>query len=298
MKKFSFLVAAALLGGALPSTSFAQQFILPAKAPAKPAASLSDAELRALGEGIAFPYEKLERALTGNVSPEGAVFYAKIKGNNDLETFVRAVGIADMTRFPKWMNPPDPEVAKSTATLDRTPELTFLVNAYNGLFLKAITDAYPLNSPLQIKNLDTAKTRRVAGKDTSFAELRRQIAEIDPRALFALPDGTNSGPRASSHAYSYLGLGAQLNQAVTYYVNDFSRVKSPVRLQNTVEVSPWLQNVDEFFAPKTSKRKWNGVRNVLSTYTKRNSDQRYFTAGDYQIIFSLADGSINEQLSS
>ncbi|PQV64958.1 Protein of unknown function, DUF547 [Abditibacterium utsteinense] len=297
MKKIPFLVAAILGCGAVAPIAWAQEFVVPAKPPAKPAASLSETELRGLGEGIAFPYEKLERALAPNVNVEGAVFYAKLKGNNDLETFVRAVAIADMTRFPKWMNPPDPQDPKSTASLDRTPELTFLINAYNGLFFKAIADAYPVNSPAQIKGLDSAKTRRVAGKDVSFAELRRQIATIDPRALFALPDGTNAGPRASSKVYSYLGLGAQLNQAANAYVNDLSRVKSPLRLQNMVEVSPWLATVDEYFAPKTAKRKWNGVRNVLSSYTKRDSDQRYFAAGDYQINFSLENGSVNEQLS-
>ncbi len=297
MKTFPFFVAATLLGGALSSVASAQQFIVPAPVAPKAAASLTEAELRALGQGVAFPSEKLQRALNPNINEEGAVFYAKLKGNNDLETFVRAVAVADMTQFPKWMNPPNPEIPKSISTPDRTPELAFLINAYNGLFFKAVADAYPVNSPLQIKNLDSAKTRRVAGKNLSFAELRRQIAEIDPRALFALPDGTNSGPRASARVYSFLGMNAQLDQAAMAFVNDFSRVQAPVRLQNTVQVSPWLQSVDGFFAPKTAKRKWNGVRNVLSTFTTRNGDQRYFTAGDYEVLFTLANSAINEQLS-
>ncbi len=297
MKKIPFLLAAALGCSVLPSISFAQEFITPARPAPKPAASLSETELRALGEGVAFPYEKLERALTPNINAEGAVFYSKLKGNNDLETFARAVAIADMSKFPTWMNPADPEVPQSKPTPDRAPELTFLINAYNGLFFKAVADAYPVNSPSQIKDLDSAKTRRVAGKDVSFADLRRQIGTLDPRALFALPDGTNSGPRASGKVYSYYGLGAQLNQAITAFVNDFSRVQAPVRLQNTVEVSPWLQGVDEYFAPKSSKRKWNGIRNVLATYTTRNGDQRYFAAGDYQINFALRNSLINEQLS-
>ena len=294
MKKSPFLIAALLGGALLPAVSNAQ-VVTPA-APAA-AAALSEADLRALGEGIAFPYEKLDAVLRANVDKEGAVFYAKVRNNNDLDTFVRAVAIADLTKFPEWMLPADPENPKSKATPDRTPQLTFYINAYNGLFLKALADAYPVGSPLQIEGLDTAKTRVVAGKTYSFAELRALIAEMDPRALFALPDGTNSGPRAASGVYRYFGLGEQLNAAISSFVNDLTRVKPPVRLANTVEVSSFLATVDPYFAPQTGRRKWNGIRKVLTGYAKRKSDQSYFSTGDYQVNFSLPDRSINEQLS-
>ncbi|HEX9996338.1 MAG TPA: DUF547 domain-containing protein [Abditibacterium sp.] len=294
MKKQSFLIAALLGSTLLPIASRAQ--VVTPTAPIL-APSMSEADLRALGEGIAFPYEKLDAVLRANVNNEGAVFYSKLRNNNDLETFARAVAIADMTKFPQWMIPPDPEKPNSKATPDRTPQLTFYINAYNGLFLKAIADAYPVNSPSQIEGLDTAKTRVVAGKTYSFAELRELIAEMDPRALFALPDGTNSGPRAAAGVYRYAGLDEQLNAAISFFVNDLTRVGTPARLQNSVEVSPWLATIDGYFAPKTGRRKWNGIRKILSGYTKRKTDQSYFSTGDYQVNFSLENRSINEQLS-
>lgn len=293
MKK-SILLALALLG-AVAAPSFAQDSLLAPKVAPKLAATYSDEELRALGEGIAFPYEKLERALIPYVNKDGAVAYAKLKGNNDLETFVRAVAIADRDKFPKWMNPADPKDPKSVATPDRTPELTFLINAYNGLFFKTLADAYPINTPGQIKGLYTAKTHRLAGKDVSFDDLRREIAALDPRALFALPDGTNNGPRATSAAYTYFGLSNQLDRAAQAFVNDQSRVQAPIRLQNTVEVSPWLAGINEFFAPKGGRVKNKGIQNVLTRFTSRDSDQRYFATGDYQVRFALGDASINEQ---
>ena len=297
MKK-SLFFAAALLCGALPSVSRAQQIELPAPtAASKPAASLSEAELRALGEGIAFPYELLDKVLAANVNKEGAVFYSKVKGNNDLATFVRAVAIADLTKFPQWTIPADPADPKSKEQPDQTPEMAFWINAYNGLFLKTLADAYPISSPLQIKDLDTAKTRVVAGKSYSFAELRRKIAGIDPRALFSLPDGTNSGPRAAPAVVRYVGLSNRLNDAITAFVNDFSRVEAPQRLQKTVMVSPWLAEVDAFLKPQTTRRKWEGIRSILAAYTTRNGDQRYFSAGDYQVEFMLPNRSLNEQLS-
>ncbi len=297
--KSSLLLATTLVSallGASTSPIHAQELLTTKVAP-KAAASLSDDELRSLGEGIAFPYEKLERALTPNINKEGAVSYAKLKGNNDLETFVRAVGIANLDKFPKWMNPADPEDPKSVPTPDRTPELTFLINAYNGLFFKTLADAYPINTPGQIKGLYTEKTHRVAGKMMSFGELRREIGQIEPRALFALTDGTKDGPRATSAVYTYFNLSGQLTRAAQAYVNDLAHVKEPIRLQNSVEVSPWLASVDEFFAPKGGRRKFNGIRNVLATYITRDGDRRYFAAGDYQIRFALGDASINELLS-
>ena len=174
--------------------------------------------------------------------------------------FVRAVAIADMTKFPNFMNAADPQDPKSVPTPDQTPQLTFLINAYNGLFYKAIADAYPINTPGQIKNLYGAQRRAaLREKSVSFEDLRRQIGGIDPRALFALTDGTKDGPRASSAVYSYFNLSGELNRAAQDYVNDLSKVKEPVRLQNMVEVTPWIASVDEFFAPRggRSKLEWH-----------------------------------------
>lgn len=292
MNKSSLLVATTLLSSALLGSLAQAQVVAPAT---PPASSLSETDLRNLGEGVAFPYEKLESALKDNVSKDGLIFYAKIKGNNDLETFVRAVAIADMKKFPAWPVPADPEVKDSKDGLDQTAELAFLINAYNALFIKAIADAYPVNGPSLIKDLDTAKTRVVGGVNYSFADLRRKIAEIDPRALFALPDGTNSGPRASMLAYRYLGLNTLLNEVVKGFINDTTRVAVPDRARNVVQVSPFLATVDEFFRAKTSRRKGEGVRNLLAAYTTSGSIQRYFGAGAYQIEYTLTNNTLNEQ---
>lgn len=297
MKKSLSLTACVLLSSAvlLPTALSPVRAQVIAPVAARPAASLSEAEIRALGQGVAFPYELLDKVLRENVNKEGAIFYAKLKGNNDLETFVRAVAIADLNRFPAWKLPADKNNPKAAETLDRTPELMFWINAYNALFIKAIADAYPVKSPTQIKDLDTAKTRVVGGKSYSFAQMRRIIAEMDPRALFALLDGTNSGPRAQSSVFRYVGLGAQLNAVISAFVNDQTRVGPPQRLQNTVAVSPWLLSVDEYFKPKGTRRKLDGIRRILGSYTARDSDQRYFNAGDYQVQAMPANLSLNEQ---
>lgn len=296
MKKSFFLLAATLSAGALAPLSQAQVITPDAKPIAPPAASLSDVQLRALGEGVAFPYEKLDSVLATSVDKEGRIIYSKAKGSNDLDTFVRAVAVADLTKFPQWMIPPDPEDPKAKATPDRSPELIFWINAYNGLFLKTIADAYPVNSPSQIPDLDKAKTRVVAGQTYSFADMRRKIAEIDARALFALPDGTVEGPRAAPGVYRYIGLNEQLNAAARAFVNDITRVTAPNRLQNSVAVSPWLATVDEYFRPDATRRKWEGIRKVLAGYTTRSADRNYFVTGDYEVLFLPSDRTLSEKL--
>lgn len=262
----------------------------------KPAAQYSDAELRAMGTGVAFPYELLDGVLKRYVDKGGNVYYLKAKGDNDLDTFVRAVAIADLGQFPVFTTPVDLKDATKGMMPDRSPETPFWINSYNALRLKAIADRYPGISNTQLKQLDTAKNLTVAGQTYSFALLRQKIAAMDPRALFALMSGIKDGPSASIAVYRYSGLGQQLNLAVQGFVNDQTKVAAPDRLTSSVEVSPFLAEVDPFFKPRGSRRKNAGVREVLSTYSKSGASRGYFATSEYTIKFSLADNKLNEQI--
>lgn len=262
----------------------------------KKAADYSDAELKAMGTGIAFPYELLDGVLKRYVNKSGDVYYLKAKGDNDLDTFARAVAIADLGQFPVFSSPVDPTNAAKGVMPDHSAELTFWVNAYNGLRLKAIADRYPGISNTVLKQLDAAKSQGVAGQSYSFAQLRQKIAGMDPRALFALMGGTKDGPSAPVTVYRYSGLGLQLNQAAKAFVNDQSKVSLPDRLANRVEVSPYLVEVDPYFKTGGSRRKFSGVRQVLSTYTTNRVARGYFATSEYTINLSLGSDKLNEQM--
>lgn len=263
----------------------------------KAAAQFSDAELHDLGTGVAFPYELLDGVLKRYVDKRGDIYYLKAKGDNDLDIFARAVAIVDLKQFPVFSSPvslTDP--AKGTVP-DRTAELAFWINAYNGLRIKAIADRYPDLSTRVFKTLDTTKNQTVAGRAYSFAELRQKIGAMDPRALFALMSGTKDGPSAPIGAFRFFGLNRQLDQSVQVFVSDLNKVAAPDRLTNSVEVSPFLAEVDAYFKPnKSSRRKSEGVRRVLSTYSARNGSRSYFATNEYTINFSLANSKLNEQL--
>ena len=174
----------ATLGGA----ARAQTNIVTA-APTRPAAAdMTVEQIKALGQGVAFPYEILSRALSKVVTKDGLVNYGQAHGSDDLALFVRAVGEADINNFPVFTDKDE----KGAPVLDQRQPLAFYINAYNALFLKAVSDAYPVSSVSEIPDLYTKK-RRVAGQEMSLDELRKKVVALDARALFVLMDGYAHG---------------------------------------------------------------------------------------------------------
>ncbi len=259
----------------------------------------TDEQVKALGQGPAFPYTLLENALSGSdnkepaVNEKGAVNYNKLQLNQDLALFNRAVGLADLSQFPVFKDKDE----DGKEVIDNKSELAFWINAYNGLFLKAIAVAYPVKQISQIKDLQTAK-RLVGGKTYTFPEMRTKIASLDARALFTLVDGTVYGPRVPKAAYRYVGLGAQMNNAIRAFITDPIRVPVPDRLGKTVLVSPWMETIDPFFKRGANKRKWSGVENILTAYATSSSLKNYYGAGDYEVRFFPANDTINDTLNA
>ena len=274
----TFLLALVVLAPLTTSVVPARaQVVAPAQAQS---ADLSDDQVRQLGKGVAFPYEILSRVLDKSVTKTGLVNYGQVKGSDQLALFVRAVGLADMKNFPVFTNKDE----DGKPVLDQRQPLAFYVNAYNGLFLKAVSDAYPIGSVDQIPDLD-GKPRLVAGQMMSLAELRKKITDLDPRAIFVLMDGTRSGPRALQSAVLGFNLGDDMNSAIKAYVDDPSRVTAPSRLGNEVTVSPWLLKADDLFKPNKSRRRGDGIKEILKAYTSNNASRRYFGAGSYEVKY-------------
>jgi hypothetical protein len=296
---FSFLSAVLLATSVAPS-AFAED-AAPVADPtiARPVATDTTAAPQ-FNQGILFPYSLLDRALTGRVNENGLVDYVALKDNADLARFLQAVATADITRFPVFqIEPSEDELKKDKAAKprpDRSAELVFWINAYNAHFLKAVTDAYPVDSVDQIKDLQTA-TRRVAGEDLTFAQMRDRIAKLDPRALFALTDGTPSGPLLNPTAYRWASINSLLEHAVMSYINNPDNVVVK-RIDNRVEVAPFLTTVDAYFvdpqiAGGAERRKMTGVRALLSQYSDKRANKSYLTTNDYVLVEMPANRRLN-----
>lgn len=299
MKCSRWLYAALPLGLVLNGAILPVQADEPADSASIPDVPAAD---QVFPQGILFPYYWLDRVLDGKVDKDGHVNYVAMQSDKDgkraLRYFMQAVATADLARFP--VLPTKTKVTDKlgreteVVTEDRAPELVFWINAYNAHVLNAILAAYPISSPDDIKGFDTAKTRRVAGKDYSLAELRKKIVTIEPRAFFALSDGTLGGPILRNEAYRYNNINDSLNRAVQYYVSNPQQVQL-LQLEKKTTVNPLLQQADELFAPKGARRKWEGIRKLLTTYSVVGSSQRYYiTNPDTEIEFSRPLRTINK----
>jgi hypothetical protein len=270
----------------------------PPAVPAAPAAAPAAAETAApdFPQGILFPYSLLDRALIGNVDKDGHVNYSALQKSDGLKLFIQAVATADLSKFPvltRRTTVADKlgrDVEKETP--DHSPELVFWINAYNAHVLNTIVQAYPISTPDNVPDFDTAKTHRVAGKDYSFADMRKIIVALDPRAFFALSNGSMGGPHLNQTAYRLAGLDKMLEQDVSYFVSDPNNVQLLV-INGAATVNPLLGEADELFKGKGA-HKWDGIRRLLADYSIVGSNKRYFTNNpEVEIKFMRAERALN-----
>lgn len=245
-------------------------------------------------QGALFPYTILDRALSKTVDSSGNIAYNELKGNVDLDTFIRAVTTADLSAFPVLqVKDTRPDAKPDAKRESRNFEMVFWINAYNAHVLKTISDAWPISNVGEIKNFDSAKTHLVAGTNYSLREMRDKIAKFDARALFALSNGTKGGPLMQPTAYRYVNINSSLERAVQTFVGD-ARNFTINRIGNKITLSDFYKDMNPYFTTKKNDTKrLEGVRSVLALYSTRGGDRNYFTTNDYVIDFRSSDKSLN-----
>jgi len=245
-------------------------------------------------QGVLFPYPLISRALEGKMDKNGNINYLELQKDKNLATFIRALSTADLTQFP--VHTVKIEDAKPNAPQtreDRSAELAFWINAYNAHILKAVSDAYPIKSPSEIKDLDIAKTRIIAGKPYSLKELREKIVKLDKRAYFALTSATSGGPLLpATGVYWYADLDARLNDAVSAFVRSNRNVELNT-IQKYATISDYFKGADPLFKQGAGRERWSGIRNILAAYSD-GYNRKFFTAQHYEIRFIPAQNSLNE----
>lgn len=241
----------------------------------------------------------LDRAIEGKVDKNGVVDYVALKGDANLDLFLRASAVADLARFPVLTIKPKVDATTGLLPRDakditnRDAELSFWINAYNASVLKTLSDAYPIDSPDAIKGFDTNKKYRIANQVWSLHDLRAKIVGMDPRAFFALTNGARGGPLLAPMAYRFLHLNQLLDVVATTFLNNKNNIEL-TRIQNKVVLSDVLQEANDLFASQSmGRRKLGGLRYLLSAYSDQRGDRSYFTTSDYQITMKKSDRHIN-----
>ncbi len=249
----------------------------------------ADAKPTKINQGALFPHSVFDRALNKAVNTSGEVTYSDLKGDADLEFYIAALALADVSKFPVLIRK-DAKTGKEFE--DRNFELVFWINAYNATVLKTIADAWPIANTGEIKDFETAKTHQIAGQAWSLRDVRQKIAKLEPRALFALSDGTRGGPLLAPTAYRYATINSSLERVAQTFISDPRNITIS-RINNTVVISDFFRGINPYFSKKNDAKRMDGVRSLLALYSTRGADRNYLTTTDYRLDFANASRAIN-----
>ena len=160
------------------------------------------------------------------VQPNGAVSYNTLRFDSDLTIYLRQLALIRTDIF-----------------TSRQAELAFWLNAHNAYVLDIIRSNLPLQSISDISGFRSAKTALIGGSfysldDIEHGILTRQFRE--PRAFFALFDGTRSSPPLLGTPYTESHLSEQLDHQLNRFLSDSTK-NFIDRKANTIYLSERFQ---------------------------------------------------------
>ncbi len=168
---------------------------------------------------VIFDVAPFDRVCEQFVNEVGLVDYAGLKADDgDLNAFldqVQAVSPhSNLAAFPS-----------------ETTAITYWINAYNAWMLRAVLDAYPVASVMDIGDdpgVFDAKGRICGGEDFSLNEIEHEIVRkefLEPRAHFALNCASMGCPWLPSEAFDHRRLDAQLDREAFRFFADASHLR-------------------------------------------------------------------------
>jgi len=233
-----------------------------------------------------------------------------------LARHVRGAGVAyvalkaDRSALDRVVAQFDAPAARGEAGWTREQRMAFWINAYNAFTLRAIVDAYPIqsrwftrqprNSIRQIPDVWTTQRWRAAGRAVSLDDIEHQVLRPgfkDARIHFAVNCASISCPPLAAEPYRATTLDAQLDAAARRYL------ASPEGLRldgNTLRVSSIFKWYGEDFVaeygPIVPGTRPQGERAILGAIVRYGPPDAAARArnGGAVIAFLDYDWSLNE----
>lgn len=149
------------------------------------------------------------RALAGAVSSNGAVSYNKLRDDTDLTEYLRQIALVQMDAF-----------------TSRLQLLAFWINAHNAYALDMIRSNMPFRSIDDISGFRYASVALIGGKPYSLDAIEHDIIEKkfrEPRAFFALFDGSRSSPALLTEPYTESKFSDQLDGQLKSFLADSTK---------------------------------------------------------------------------
>jgi hypothetical protein len=138
--------------------------------------------------------------------------------------------------------------ATDVAALTAEQQLAFWANAYNALFLRAVSLWHPLPSTRRFPAIDRRVLLYVGEEPLSLAAIReRKLLPLgDPRVLFVLRCGSSSGPAVAREPLRANELEAELRTRTREFLMDSERNDFDAR-DGAIELSRLFERYRDVF---------------------------------------------------
>lgn len=228
--------------------------------------------------------------LSTYVDAQGLVDYKTLQSNRQkLDAYNLSLQNLDPLTFESW---------------SEEAQIALLINAYNSLTLKAITDETPLKESIRdIPGVWRFNRHDILQDEKTLNNIEHDILRVDynePRIHAALVCAAISCPYLRQEPYTAENLDAQLDDQVDIFLSrpeafEIDREKGEVRLSAIFDwfKDDWIASfgTDEGFAGNDGER---AVLNFITEYISEE-DSAYLKAGEYKIKYTDYDWSLNEQ---
>lgn len=149
------------------------------------------------------------RVLQRAVTPGGAVSYSELASDTELTEYLREIA-----------------AVRTDAFTSRSELLAFWINTHNAYVLDMIRKAWPVHSIDDIAGFRYAKVILAGGDRYSLDDIEHTIIEKqfrEPRAFFALFDGSRSSPILQLDPYTETTLSEELDRQLKGFLADSTK---------------------------------------------------------------------------
>ena len=172
----------------------------------------------------------LSRALgnPGPAAPAGSLSFTRLKADTELTEYLQELASVQTEAF-----------------LSHTQELAFWINAYNAYALDMLRSNMPARLTSDISGFHSATVALIGGRYYSLNGIVDIIGTRfrEPRAFFALYDGSRSSPRLRAEPYADGVLSDQLEAQVRDFLADSTK-NMLARRSNTIYLSPYFHDYE------------------------------------------------------
>lgn len=221
------------------------------------------------------------RALERAVAPDGAVNYSELESDTDLTAYLRQIAAVQIDAF-----------------TSRSELLAFWINTHNAYVLDMIRKAWPVRSIDDISGFRYANVVLAGGSRYSLDAIEHNIIEKqfrEPRAFFALFDGSRSSPALQRVPYREDDLSPELDRQLKSFLAD-STVDRPRSTKNYLDRGAntlYLSKIFETYASDLADAAGGTLADFVRDFAPPPMAQWIGRHHDVNISYLRYDYSIN-----